>query len=66
MYSPREEIYEYTKGLVEKYKLNNNATLNSEVVKATWLDTERKWQLDYRDRQAPASQELQTVFYDVT
>ncbi|KAI7860770.1 hypothetical protein BDC45DRAFT_562968 [Circinella umbellata] len=65
LYSPREEIYQYTKDIVDKYKLHKNATLNCEVVKATWLDTDRKWKLDYRDRQAPADQELQSVFYDV-
>ncbi|KAI8145708.1 hypothetical protein BJV82DRAFT_22696 [Fennellomyces sp. T-0311] len=63
-YSPREEIHQYMLGLVDKYDLRSNATTHCEVVKATWLDTERKWKLDYRDRRYP-DRELETVFYDV-
>ncbi|KAI9257178.1 hypothetical protein BDA99DRAFT_132697 [Phascolomyces articulosus] len=65
-YSPQAEIHEYMKGLVDKYGLRKNSTMNCEVVNATWLDSERKWKLDYRDRSAPESQELETVFYDIT
>ncbi|KAI9258170.1 hypothetical protein BDA99DRAFT_515428 [Phascolomyces articulosus] len=65
-YSPQGEIHEYMRGLADKYNLRDHATMNCEVVKATWLDAERKWKLDYRDRRAPENQELQTVYYDIT
>ncbi|KAI9498576.1 flavin-binding monooxygenase-like protein [Zychaea mexicana] len=63
-YSPQSEIHDYMRGLVDKYDLRSNATTNCEVVKATWLDDERRWKLDYRNRLDP-EHELQTVYYDV-
>ena len=44
-YSPSNEIENYLQEMVEKYDLNKYAVYGTEIVKATWLDSQGQWRI---------------------
>ncbi|CAO3646801.1 unnamed protein product [Cunninghamella blakesleeana] len=44
-YSKQPEIYEYMKGVAKKYKLYDQAFLNTEVIEANWKEDDKYWEL---------------------
>ncbi|CAO3646797.1 unnamed protein product [Cunninghamella blakesleeana] len=61
-YSPQPEIHAYILGVAKKYKLYDNAFLNTEVIEANWKDDDKVWELKAFHKETG---ETKTYYYDV-
>ncbi|KAI8381112.1 putative flavin-binding monooxygenase [Radiomyces spectabilis] len=61
-YSPQPEIYEYLRRVANKYHIYEQTKLNTEVVKAEWVDERQQWKLEFRER---GSTETHTAYFNL-
>ncbi|CAO3591624.1 unnamed protein product [Absidia cylindrospora] len=47
-YSSQPEILAYMRGVARKYGIYDQTYFNTEVVEVTWLESVKKWKVDYR------------------
>jgi cation diffusion facilitator CzcD-associated flavoprotein CzcO len=52
-YSPQPEILAYQRKVARKYHLYDQAYFNTEVIQITWLDSFKKWKVEYRTGEDP-------------
>lgn len=45
-FSKQKEIHEYMKGVARKYHLYERTQFETEVIRATWLEDMRKWEVE--------------------
>jgi cation diffusion facilitator CzcD-associated flavoprotein CzcO len=61
-YSGQQEIHQYMIGVAKKYKLYKQIQLETEVVRASWLEDRKKWELELK---TPDSKESRLAYYDL-
>ncbi|KAI9306519.1 hypothetical protein BJ944DRAFT_248152 [Cunninghamella echinulata] len=61
-YSKQPEIYDYMKGVAKKYKLYDQAHLNTEVIEANWKEENKEWELKVHHKETG---ETRIVYFDV-
>ncbi|KAI8138275.1 hypothetical protein BJV82DRAFT_697788 [Fennellomyces sp. T-0311] len=64
LYATREEIHSYMQNVAKKHELYKQTRLQAKVIKAAWLEGQRRWQLDILDCSDNGSKELETAYFD--
>ncbi|KAI8147058.1 hypothetical protein BJV82DRAFT_597567 [Fennellomyces sp. T-0311] len=59
-FSNGAEIHQYMQGIARKHGLYEQTSLNTQVLKATWIEEDKKWKLDLRK-----GDELTFVYFDM-
>lgn len=50
--------------VAQKHDIYQNTRFQTEVVRASWVEEQKKWELELRDLSGN-TQDLETVYYDV-
>ncbi|ORZ00392.1 putative flavo protein [Syncephalastrum racemosum] len=60
-FSPQPEIHAYLSKVANKHQLKKQTSFSTEVVQALWIESERRWRLDWRQQGDTC---VQSSFFD--